>query len=322
MGCWNGTCGITQMPITSGQKVKAYILVPHHYDDVRNSGTTVRTFSFDEIEKFRGSGICYPTDAWSPLSIPISAEYNDYGGLQNIKMNQNVKNIFEWISKETNKKFKDAEDMIGIISQGETPFALMMVHESIYNAAIDAVEESRHPEYDGDRLLINVMIDFEAAREYLQTEGAKDSLMDGLKTLGIKSAAPPDPLISLRMAFMGASWPKREGAHSSAVESYSHHRREGAMYDDFSREYFSKMMKSESTPIEDLVNHFQFCCFMSGARRTWIAQSGCGSQVTEYKMHRLIAEATLKHLEEVKAEHSEDVDLTISEEAEYFNKQY
>lgn len=323
MGSWNGTCAVSHMPITHGQKVKAYILVPHYYHDVKPGAATPGTgFELEDIEKFSGGGICYSTDAWSPLSIPIDAEYNDYGGIDSIKVNQNTNYILEWVNKETGKGFKSLEEMFDAISQGETVFAFMLVHPSIYNAAVDAVEESRDEEYDGDRLLINIMLDFEAAREYARTEGATDSLMEGLHALGIKSAEP-DPHDVMMRTYVTRQWPKREGAHRSAVEAYSGMgSRDGMMQSDFSREYFNKMIKSESTSIEDLVNHYQFCCFMSSARRTWIAQAGCGSQCDEYKIHRLVAEATLAHLAEVKKQHADDTDLSHPAELAHHNKRF
>ena len=61
MGCWNGTCLISNMPILSGEEVVGYIL-RHTREDVENKS------------------ICYSTDYAKPVSLPIRGYYDDYGG--------------------------------------------------------------------------------------------------------------------------------------------------------------------------------------------------------------------------------------------------
>jgi hypothetical protein len=63
MGCWNETCGISQLPILGGDKVKLVVLVGGNSDFILGSGTS------------------YINEIWSPISIPISGEYNEYGSL-------------------------------------------------------------------------------------------------------------------------------------------------------------------------------------------------------------------------------------------------
>lgn len=63
MGCWNETCGISQLPILGGDKVKLVVLVGGNSDFISGSGTS------------------YINEIWSPISIPISGEYNEYGSL-------------------------------------------------------------------------------------------------------------------------------------------------------------------------------------------------------------------------------------------------
>jgi hypothetical protein len=57
MGCWNATCGLTSLPIISGEEV----------------------YVFPIVESYRAD-FCYSTALYNPVIIPFRAKYNDYGG--------------------------------------------------------------------------------------------------------------------------------------------------------------------------------------------------------------------------------------------------
>ena len=65
MGCWNDTCLITNLPIHSGDPVIAFVISYDNYEE--------------GLTKFSGS--CYSTDIAFPITLPIKAEYNDYGSV-------------------------------------------------------------------------------------------------------------------------------------------------------------------------------------------------------------------------------------------------
>ena len=56
MGCWNGTCGLSGLPIIDGTEI----------------------YVFPIIESYRDS-FCYATALYRPSVVPFRAEYNDYG---------------------------------------------------------------------------------------------------------------------------------------------------------------------------------------------------------------------------------------------------
>jgi len=68
MGCWNGTCGLTQLPIKDNEAVDFLIIL--------NQG-----FFTD------ASGFCYLTGYASPMSFLMSGSYNDYGSVEDIEDN-------------------------------------------------------------------------------------------------------------------------------------------------------------------------------------------------------------------------------------------
>jgi len=114
MGCWNGTCGISQLPIMAGDPVLAYLIMMFQYEDENNF-----------------SGYCYPTGFASPLTFPIRAEYNDYGSIDNIKDNYVIDiikkqftdkignlTVEQWIDKEVERD-KVTVEINRTIGEGE-----------------------------------------------------------------------------------------------------------------------------------------------------------------------------------------------------------
>lgn len=324
MGCWNGTCGVSNLPITHGTKVRGFILVPNQYGEQKIP---------------LGNGPCYSTDLFVPMSIAIRGEYNDYGAMENIIEDTNTKLILKHINKqikdgklkltedegEEPKPFKKIEDLVERICRSDE-LGFMMVIESIYIAGIEAVEACNDPKYDEDRFLKNTIEDFKIAKKYIGDIVAQQKLKKTLKGLKIKAAAEDD-LTSLRMSFLGLSIPKRPNVKKSYIDNVATYfiRSVGnanLIEQDFSLDHGKELVIAKDIPAKMLAGHYNFCCFMSSSRKMWMTQAGQGSQSDEYKVYRLMAEATLKHLEAVKAQHAEDVDLTDPDEKEHFDKIY
>lgn len=57
MGCWNGTCGLSGLPIINSEEI----------------------YVFPIIESSRDS-FCYTSALYRPSVVPFRAKYNDYGG--------------------------------------------------------------------------------------------------------------------------------------------------------------------------------------------------------------------------------------------------
>lgn len=74
MGTWNGTCGLSNLSINCGEKIKLIIL--------RKSNT---------ISGYAGN--CEPNDNYVPIAFPISGTYDDYGCIENIVRDINVETI-------------------------------------------------------------------------------------------------------------------------------------------------------------------------------------------------------------------------------------
>jgi len=68
MGSWSVYCGVSQIAITSGQKCVLIVLKENRYGEY---------------------------DEYIPATLPIYGEYDDYGGLENIEVDENTKLIEE-----------------------------------------------------------------------------------------------------------------------------------------------------------------------------------------------------------------------------------
>lgn len=75
MGCWNKTCGLSNLHITSGTRVYTFVLEqnPHH-------------------------DRCYSTAFWRPVMIPFLTTYNDYGGGEN--SHKNIEYILQGLREQ------------------------------------------------------------------------------------------------------------------------------------------------------------------------------------------------------------------------------
>lgn len=127
MGSWNGTCGISKMPIQYGDRVKLVLLKPtNHYRSVST-----------------GSGFCDASDMYTPICLPITGEYNDYGCIENI---DEQPELFDLIIKALRIPDRNnIEDIIAGISNNELEnISYMLIHESVYNIMLDITKETPH----------------------------------------------------------------------------------------------------------------------------------------------------------------------------------
>ena len=65
MGSFNTTCVISGLPIEARDPVRFMLLTENRYGGLRHA--------------------CYVTSAWQPRTVPLRAEYNDYGSIENIQ---------------------------------------------------------------------------------------------------------------------------------------------------------------------------------------------------------------------------------------------
>lgn len=92
MGCWNGTCGISRLPIMAGDKTRFFFLI----HDLRRS---VKDAS-DDVTLY------YPTDNWRPIGPPLLGEYDEYGRIEAYKENL-LTRYYEWYFTQHKLEFTE-----------------------------------------------------------------------------------------------------------------------------------------------------------------------------------------------------------------------
>ena len=132
MGCWNGTCMLSNLPIRCGQKVKFVILVKNQFVD----------------SAFELNGCCYPTDEYKVLSPVLTGKYNDYGSIENLdKTSAKYVKDLEKDLRIAPDKYEDVMVNIerglvtfnakGFVKTPDQKVAFVMFHEEIYNSIIE-----------------------------------------------------------------------------------------------------------------------------------------------------------------------------------------
>lgn len=85
MGCWNGTCGISNLPILDGEDVLFHIIINN-----TNNRRQANTYH-------------YHNDPFIPLSFPMIGKYNEYGSVCNIEYNITTSLIARYFNLDFDK---------------------------------------------------------------------------------------------------------------------------------------------------------------------------------------------------------------------------
>lgn len=287
MGCWNGTCNISNMPILEGDKVVLISLMKI------SNGTTFNT--------------CYPTDNFIPLGFPIIGYYNDYGGLYDIEISDVNKDYFKSLNfyfynkgKNSDEKYikvpdyDNFEDFVNnvlctvegcyidvtgmdIISQdliqdNMSEINFMMVHYDLYCSLMNSMR-NRKPFGKEDTF------------EVLLTNLFKGILKDNLDKLnqayGLSKIDSDESIIDTFKDFVYKDITYRV---FNPMDNFFENR----------WNYFVDILLSQSDKrneiIDFAVNKYVFTTVLSRMRKGYLCDSGCGSQCEETKLHLIMAD--------------------------------
>lgn len=145
---------VSNLPIHDNENVKIFILEKNNYGG-KHSGT-----------------ITYPTDEYTPLSLPLNAKYNGYGSVEKVEEDFNYdivisyfKSDYSKLKNEDNEEIllddefsmeyffsiierlgcSDKEQHFYDIKKGEyvkKDFAIVMVRDDIYNSISESIKDS------------------------------------------------------------------------------------------------------------------------------------------------------------------------------------
>lgn len=151
MGCWNGTCMISNLPILSGDEIKL-VFLHSPYGRIKGLNNL--------------SGYVSSTDLLRPAYFPITGRYDDYGGIEDIVKDWSYDFITESLKKtykviEVKKKIIPdftLEDVIeGIERQSLkvmkndnsnelefSPFSFVMIRKDIWDGIVEKEKTTLH----------------------------------------------------------------------------------------------------------------------------------------------------------------------------------
>lgn len=279
MGCWNGTCALSQLPIKHGEKAVLFILVE------------------TKSKLSRGENFCYVNDLYTPAMIPLFGEYNDYGSLENIET-ENADVVFNCFLNEITKgscivkeeRIKsdkwvpdNIEELLNVIQKGrvftktnrlsrdeESVVSYLLMHRDIYDAVLFDI---------GNRKPYNAAYTF---REYWENQFAKlaeklDELKDKQEETKFSFALSLEELPLLG-----------ECKHF------------GLRYNYFMNLFCDNFNNSNPVFQNGVIDLIITHTALDLSRKMWMPQCGEGSQSEERKIHELIAKCVFKKVEEYK----------------------
>lgn len=353
MGCFNGTCAVTQLPIRSGDKVRLFFIVKH------------------ENQFYLGPNLFSPSDLWKLFSLPLLGEYNDYGSIENFTEDKITdytlkllaayvfpvpnrmggtfdKNNFTWEdalsfahdeglfvsdypvgSKEIDNDFESLEgfedrdtfvlaEMKKEVFMEKFPKAkmltTMMVLEDVYQAIITTPMTT----WRGEDVRTNVEA---GAKNYVHQCVSSLQQMEEVK----KSFAENDPnaerKAELRFERMVEATYQTNPFSSNFLGLYE------GYGNQYLRNYAKKIEKTvlsedpnDKILIEQLitqtVDSVMFQTGMRRMRKLYGPQGGAGSQEQDYDLHLVMAETITKFVAKKREEDREYDDIDDAEEAE------
>lgn len=323
MGCWNETCGITQLPINAGDKVRVFFIVKNDYG----------------VEK-AGGGYSYANDIWYPRGLPIQGKYNEYGGVEDDIVEDISATILldgikkDWATyKARNQWEKDIDskklnlvELVDLASQdhaniydGDSPIRQKRMEEWLKNVSLSAnisgPDNSTYPE-DRDPRSLGIMFVHEEVYqaivnwnpteahhsddgyEYKPMRQILEEDMFEWYTKGLNDSRlhSKDPIIRKFMREV-SSW----------VSQWNTFSRLGSLDPPFCKgiSYYIEFLQdkmTDSVPFEDhevqtvcrgLIEFMTFKNAMYSSRRSWIPQCGKGSQQNETAIHKVLANTVL-----------------------------
>jgi vacuolar-type H+-ATPase subunit F/Vma7 len=296
---WNGTCGVTQMPIRYGDRVVLVFLLENKFKD------------------HGGSGFCYSDNQYYPITIPIFGEYNDYGAIENIgRKNKSIvfNHLIELIDnkkliikqdEEKREKPEDYEELFDIIHDGNligsdgVALGFMLIHENVYKMLVEEMynRQSNYKYWNyGTELKYFAEKYLEKAKEEMQQY--KNKINNPIFVKVCDEDYDYDYDDAFTMQFSG-------------------------FRKIFLRHYMRVLRKTQSKSLmESLVYFSLFIDAMEFGRKMWTPQCGAGSQSEDYGIHQTIAKCIDEQIKRVRREYKNDNNDCTDEEIENCIKDY
>lgn len=333
MGCWNGTCMISNLPIISGEKVKLIFLKKGHDEYIGNAA------------------VCYPVGLLKPLNMALTAVYNDYGSVEKIEEDWNYNIISKYFKEYFKKGIRcdgtekikfELTDIIDAIERGELESHIRcgILHEYEYMHRLNKLKEDKAHMLEVVAEVDNIMLNWKKeTKEWFNVEmsfvmirqDVWDKVVENFSTLkdyfyGIN--IPHSDEITYA-SYFEIRWNNYIEKFKKAVSEkekfrfildsenniFSGNSESSPLY-IFSAEY-AKYLQDALNNNEDISNikkqwteSKMVESYVSRTRKTWMIQAGAGSQNADYDLMvlhgQMIVDIANKKLKEDEEENYED----------------
>jgi hypothetical protein len=296
MGCWNQTCGLTQLHIRAGDEVMVFAIV----------------------KALKVTDLCYTTPFYSPIMMPFYAKYDDYGGGEECS-GLGLKIVMDAIKQR-----------LVDIPQGPNQYHDIPVKKESFD--VDVFFEACHERrlfvehYTKTRQHVDFVMFRKDVIDYLMENRVLEQYVgNGQGTSGwgnnyvkykfadVVKGLPEcvDQLMSVKDSPLGLWEPLRQlrelksANHAASwLENSDNYRYSNLMHVN---EHITHLItrKANDKLVEYLTEYLkaQFIDgFMSSTRKHWIPQTGAGSQQQEHGPYRLLMSAMGHALDKEKAE--------------------
>lgn len=278
MGCWNGTCMISNLPIISGEKIKLVILSSVGSD----------------IDDFIGAGYCEATGLMAPTYLPIEGEYNDYGMIEEI--------VDDWNVKFINESLKKAWDEIEVEGEKLTEFSLENILEGIERGSLKLKKNGGLTKSNLSFVMIRKDIWDGICKEYIgafrntdQKEIAKGKYrISGKEYCKRKGEANLAHIAKLNEF-------KASGDDIQALRYSMLEMRDACIFREdrilrgHTHEY-ANTIEAEGADASAIINAWTELVlvhsFLDGVRKSWMIQQGAGNQSAEWELYKMLNKMT------------------------------
>ena len=294
MGCWNSTCGYSNLPIRAGEKVVCFIVTEQDFlmnDYINSTMPEVSPEVQKQLEEQRAdneiSKFCVQHDTYAhsfrkPISLPFVGKYNDYGAVEDIEPSIHTKYLLDRFNKSLmsgslkfrkmyfeGEKFETLEEVVDLVERGcweqksgfIDKYTLYMVHYDLYKNLVEIPSDPNIRRFARVDVLENI---------------SKDSLFEIWKKMHADGDAELDP----------APMPSEEDLKFYKDHQYSSdYPHLGWLITSEMRMRYLEVREIDQW-FEDLLHFYYFHDLLSATRKSYYMGSGGGSQHDGYEVYQ------------------------------------
>lgn len=333
MGCWNGTCAITNLPILYGEPCRIVFLR--------------QSIQANDA----GGGFCYTEGLWHPASLPIPAKYNDYGAVEDYDPDDwRIPHFMEWmrasvIEREQGENefhqqaivrdnLKSLDDVCDLLHGDSSRFRVLDDYSkrllAYYEMSKDAIgaDPDQSAEVKQGDVMAYCLIREDVYQGLLQMErhSWKGTLgiekyygeMEEWLDMAIEAHREKDgddrstQRLILRLSSGSTMWQTNEGI-GPLVGSLREHilnEMEGVVRDGGDLDAYREVLLPR---LRQVVEYRWVTWMMDSLRKHWSPQGGAGSQSFGWEAHEALILVTQRALVNMRRDCHEELDRPVME---------